>query len=150
MIICVLDIKSNLKEIFDFFEYFIRILIDLNLSDCYTVILLHKIDLIDLLYLQHKLKAINEFLGGNKMVDFNVTIYTTSIAKDFFLKTYDIFTDIFVKILKQKVFTLDESIFQNFRIDLEILLRYSDSKNYKNIDLFLSFFIYYNDSIHNY
>ncbi len=60
-IICVLDIKSNLKEIFDFFEYFIRILIDLNLSDCYTVILLHKIDLIDLLYLQHKLKAINEF-----------------------------------------------------------------------------------------
>lgn len=139
VVICVLDINSNLKEIFEFFENFINVLMDLKMSDCYVFVFLHKIDLIDSLYLQHKLKAINEFLESQKMTDFNLMIYTTSIAKNYFLKTYDIFAEIFVKILKQNVFVMDESIFQNFRIDLEILLRYSDLKKYRKIDLFYDF-----------
>ncbi len=139
VVICVLDINSYLKKIFEFLENFIRILKDLNLSDCYIVILLHKIDLIDLLYLQHKLKAINEFLERETLTEFNLTIYSTSIAESFFLKTYDIFTEIFTKIFEQKVFLMDKSIFQNFRIDLEIILRYNELKKYRIIDLFHDF-----------
>ena len=139
VVICVLDINSYLKEIFEFFENFINVLMDVKRSDCNVFVFLHKIDLIDSLYLQHKLKAINEFLESQKMTDFNLMIYTTSIAKNYFLKTYDIFAEIFVKILKQNVFVMDESIFQNFRIDLEILLRYSDLKKYRKIDLFYDF-----------
>ena len=139
VIICVLDINSYLKDLFKFFQNIFKVFKDLKLQNHNITILLHKIDLIDKIYLQHKLKAIKNFLEEVKMGEFKEVIYTTSIAKDFFLKTYDIFTEIFTGICKQNVFDIDKSIFQNFRIDLNILLRYKTLKKYKIIDLFNDF-----------
>ncbi len=139
IIICVIDINSYLKEIFEFFNDFFEIYRDLKLFDCYTLILLHKIDLIDPLYLQHKLKAINEFLEKESIEKINLAIHTTSIAEDYFFKTYDLFTEIFTEIFKHKIITMDKSIFQNFKIDLKIIMKYSDSKNYRMINLYHDF-----------
>jgi len=139
IIICVIDINSYLKEIFEFFNDFFEIYRDLKLYDCYTLILLHKIDLIDPLYLQHKLKAINEFLEKESIEKINLAIHTTSIAEDYFFKTYDLFTEIFTEIFKHKIITMDKSIFQNFKIDLKIIMKYSDSSNYRMINLYRDF-----------
>jgi len=136
MIICVLDINNYLKDIFNFLNNLIDIHKELKLRDCDIVILLHKIDLIDRLYLQHKLKAIDDFIKNKLEIDFELIIYSTSIAKDYFFETYDIISEIFHKVIKHKSILTNKSIFQDFKMDLQIILQYDDLKKYRAIDLF--------------
>ena len=69
IVICVLDVNIYLKEIFAFLNTMINVYHDMKLKNCYIAILMHKIDLIDKLYLQHKITALNDFVTTNKSLD---------------------------------------------------------------------------------
>ncbi|MFW9948149.1 MAG: ADP-ribosylation factor-like protein [Candidatus Odinarchaeota archaeon] len=136
VIICVLDVNAYLKEILDFIRNLINIYKDLKLSNCIIAVLLHKIDLIDKLHLHHKLKAIHDFVEKLRNNDIELLIFPTSIAKEYFLETYDSISEIINKIVKHKNFSRNKSIFQDFRIDLEIIFNYDVQKQYKIQELF--------------
>ncbi len=136
LIICVLDINRYLGENIEFISDVIRIQNDLKLSNCSIAILLHKIDLIEPLYLQRKLKAINDYLINEKRQDMSFQIYPTSITKKYFLETYDIMSHLFSNLIGYKIGSINEKLFQDFKIDLQIIVQYSDQKEHKITDLF--------------
>jgi len=136
LIICVLDISRYLKENIEFIGDVIRIQNDLKLTNCSIAILLHKIDLIEPLYLQHKLKAINDYLINEEKQDMSSQIYPTSIAKKYFLETYDIISQLFSNLTDYKLGSINEEVFQDFKLDLQIIVQYSDLKEHKITDLF--------------
>ena len=145
VIMCVLDINSYLKEILNFLKALITLYNEIKINDSEIIVLLHKIDLIDGLYLQHKTKAINEFLKKQNKKNFKITTHTTSIARQFFFKTYKIIANIILNISDQK--TLLKSAFQNYKNDLEIILRYDIEKKYDIRALFLDLNLSKNDAI---
>jgi GTPase SAR1 family protein len=139
LIICVLDINRYLKDNFAFIDDLIKIYKELKLSFCTIVILLHKIDLMEPLYVQHKFKAFDEYIKNEKKCDFRVQIYSTSITKKFFLQTYDIITEIFSNSIKDISSSKTDSLFQDFRVDLNIILQYDDMKSHNIKELFYDF-----------
>ena len=146
LIICVLDINRYLKDNFAFIDDLIKIYKELKLSFCSIVILLHKIDLIEPLYVQHKYKAFDEYIKNEKKCDFRVQIYPTSITKKYFLETYDIIAEIFSKTIKDISSSKTDSIFQDFRTDINIILKYDDLKKHNIKDLFYDFDISIKDA----
>lgn len=134
IIICVLDVNTYLKEILDFLNNIINVYKEMKLSNCPIVILIHKVDLIEKLYLQHKLKALDDFLNAN--IKIKIKIYPTSIAKEYFLRTYDSISEIIIKVVDQKSLLVSNSKIQNFRKDLEIILHYDVQKQYSVNDIF--------------
>lgn len=146
LIICVLDINRYLKENFAFIDDLIEIYNELKLSFCSLVILLHKIDLMEPLYVQHKHKAFDEYIKNEKKCDFRVQIYPTSITKKYFLETYDIIAEIFSNSIKDISSSKSDSIFQDFRTDINIILRYDDLKEHNIKDLFYDFDISIKDA----
>ncbi|MBY9010331.1 MAG: hypothetical protein KGD74_10750 [Candidatus Lokiarchaeota archaeon] len=136
LIICVLDINRYLKENIEFIGDIIRIQNDLKLSNCSIAILLHKIDLTEPLYLQQKLKAINDYLVNEKRQDLSSQIYPTSITKKYFLETYDIISQLFCNLIKYKIGDINEKVLHDLRVDLGIIVQYSDLKDHKIADLF--------------
>ena len=108
----------------------------MKLINCSIAILLHKIDLIEPLYLQKKLKAINDYLLNEKKEDLSSHIYPTSISKKYFLETYDIMSQLFSKLTDYKMGSINEKIFQDFKLDLQIIVQYSDLKAHRINDLF--------------
>ena len=131
VIICVLDVNTYLKEILDFLNNLINIYLEMKLINCPMVVLIHKIDLIDKLYLQHKLKAIDDFFNKIKEIQFEIEIYPTSIAKEYFFRTYDLISEIIIKVVKHRSFLINKSKLQSFRNDLKIILQYDILKQYK-------------------
>ena len=136
LIICVLDINRYLGENIEFIGDVIRIQNDLKLTNCSIAILLHKIDLIEPLYLQQKLKAINNYLLKEKRQDLSSHIYPTSITKKYFLETYDIMSQLFSNLTNCNAEPSYEKLFQDFKLDLEIIVQYSDLKEHKITELF--------------
>jgi small GTP-binding protein len=134
IIISVIDINVYLKEILDFLEKLIKVYNEINLSKCSFVVLAHKIDLIDKLYLQHKIKALKDFFSTMKNLD--IKIYQTSIEKEYFLKTYDIICEIITKLVSQKSFLVNKNKIDTFRDDIKIIFRYKIQKQYHINDLF--------------
>ncbi len=145
IIICVLDINSYLKDIIKFLNNLITLYNKMKLIDIEIVILLHKIDLIDGLYLQHKIKAINEFIDKEMKIDFKITIHTTSIAKKYFFKTFCLISELIIKISDKNKYL--EFVFQNYKNDLEIILNYDYEKKYSTNDLFLDLNLSKKDAI---
>jgi GTPase SAR1 family protein len=135
IIICVIDVNSYIKEIFEFLKNLNGLYRKKSFNQSNFILFFHKIDLSDKLYLQHKVKTLQDFLEKENIEIFKNKIYTTSIAKDFFFDTYDIIADLFTMIIKKRFLKLDKLIFENFRTDLKILLQYNDLKKHKAIDL---------------
>ena len=139
LIICVLDVNSYLKDNFAFIDDLLDVYKELKLSGCSIVLLLHKIDLIEPLYLQHKIKAFDDYIKNEKKSDSMVQIFATSITKKFFLDTYDIIADIFSNSFKNISSLKNTSIFQDFRKDIKIILQYDDLKKHNITNLFYDF-----------
>lgn len=139
LIICVLDINRYLKENFAFIDELIDIYNELKLRFCSLVILLHKIDLMEPLYIQHKYKAFDEYIKNEKKCDSRLQLYLTSITKKYFLETYDIITEIFSNSIKDISSSKSDSIFLDFRTDIDIILHYDDLKKHNIKDLFYDF-----------
>ncbi len=134
LVLCVLDVNMYLKEILSFLNT-ITIVSKEIISKNYSIaILLHKIDLIDKLYLQHKIKALNDFLNDKKNID--ILVYPTSITRDYFLNTYDSISEIIAKVVDQKGLFMKKSKLSNFRKDLEILLYYDIEQKYQVSTIF--------------
>lgn len=136
LIICVLDINRYLGENIEFISDIIRIQNDLKLSNCSIAILLHKIDLIEPLYLQQKLKAINDYLINENRQEVSSQIYPTSITKKYFLETFDIISQLFCNLIRYKIGSINEKVLQDLRVDLGIIVQYSDLQEHKITDLF--------------
>ena len=146
LIICVLDINRYLKENFAFIDDLLEIYKALKLSTCSLVILLHKIDLMEPLYVQHKYKAYDEYIENDKKCASKVQIYPTSITKKYFLETYDIITKIFSNSIKNVSGAKSDSLFLDFRTDINIILQYDDLKKHSIKDLFYDFDITIKDA----
>ena len=136
LIICVLDVNRYLGENIEFIQDVIKLQNDLKLSNCSIAILLHKIDLIEPLYLTQKLKAISPFLKDEKRHDIIPQIYPTSITKKYFLETYDIISQLFCNLIRDKIGPMNENLFQDLKKDLQIIIQYSDLKEHKRSDIF--------------
>ena len=135
LIIVILDINSYLKEILNFIEKVIEVYMKFNLSNCKFILLLHKVDLIDALYLQHKIKAVKEYTNQYVKSGIKLEIITTSIAKEFFFDTYDKITKIILDLFENKLDFIKQTIDQDLRIDLKIIVEYEIEKAYQAIDL---------------
>ena len=146
MIICVLDINKYLKDNFTFIDDLIDIYNAMKLSRCSLVILLHKIDLMEPLYVQHKYKAYDEYIENEQKCASKIQIYLTSITKKYFLQTYDIVTEIFSNSIKNVSGAKNDSLFRDFRTDINIILQYDDLKKHSIKDLFYDFDIAIKDA----
>ena len=146
LIICVLDINRYLKDNFAFIDDLLEIYKVLKLSRCSLVILLHKIDLMEPLYVQRKHKAYDEYIKNEKKCESKVQIYLTSITKKYFLETYDIIAKIFSNSIKNVPSSKSDAIFLDFRTDIDIILRYDDLKKHNIVDLFYDFDISIKDA----
>ena len=146
VIICVLDINKYLKENLAFIDDLLNIYQELKLHRCSLVILLHKIDLMEPLYVQHKYRAFDEYVKNEKKTDANIQLYTTSITKKYFLETYDIVAEIFTNSIRDISSSKSKSLFQDFRTDINIIMRYDDLKHHNIKDLFYDFDLSINDA----
>ena len=147
LIICVLDINRYLKENLDFIEDLIKIYKELKLPNCFIAVLLHKIDLMNPLYLQHKFKAIEDHIAKERILETTILVYTTSITKKYFLKTYDIIAEIFSHVITIRSSLKNQSLLQDFRTDLKVILQYSDLKKHNIKDIFYDFDISIKEAI---
>jgi predicted transcriptional regulator len=100
----------------------------------------------DSLYLHHKLKAIEDYIVKEKNLNSKILVYTTSITKKYFLKTYDIIAEIFSNVISLRSSLKNESPFQDFRTDLKIILQYSDLKKHNIKDIFYDFDLSFKDA----
>ena len=136
VIICVLDVNSYLNDMLDFIKKLISLIKEIRLDNLSLAILLHKIDLTEILYLQHKVKALEEFVGKEVSGIRGISIYTTSISKNYFLDTYDKMAEIFLKAFQGELNFKQKSYFQDFRTDIRIILQYNDLEKHSQTDLF--------------
>lgn len=136
LIICVLDVNSYLKDMLEFIKKIVNIIKEIRLEKLSLVILLHKIDLAEILYLQHKVKAVEEFVDKEVSSMGGISIYTTSISKKYFLDTYDVIAEILLNSFEDNLDFQQKSYFQDFRMDLRIILQYDDLEKHSLTDLF--------------
>ncbi len=136
MVISVLDINNYLKDLLSFFESLSEIYGARNLNNCQLIILLHKIDIIDPLYLHHKMKVISDYIDNELHIIPKPKIYTTSIAKDFFFQTYNEIMEIIMEVFENKSAFMNNPGIQDYRLDLEIIMQYDISKKIRISDLF--------------
>ena len=139
LIICILDINSYLKNNIDFIEDLIKIITELKLIKCSLVILLHKKDLIEPIYAQHKYTAFERRIKNELKSDFDIQIYTTSIAKEYFFETFYIIAEIFSNLFEGIRSLESNSIIQEYKTDFKIILQYDDKKTHNLTDLFYDF-----------
>jgi hypothetical protein len=139
LIICVFDVNSYLNDLFDFIKKLMILIKEIGLGTLSLAILLHKIDLTETLYLQHKVKAIEEFVEKEVTGIKKISIHTTSISKEYFLDTYDKMAEIFLDVFQDKLNYKQKSFIQDFRTDMRIILKYDDLKKHSQTELFHDF-----------
>jgi len=66
----------------------------------------------------------------------NSQIYATSITKKYFLQTYDIISQLFCNLLDYKIGSINEKACQDLKLDLQIVVQYSDLMEHNIADLF--------------
>ncbi len=147
LIICVLDVNTYLREIQEFFIKLIKLYREMKLSNCFIVVFLHKVDLIERIYLHHKVKAFKDFVESEMKLEKKIKIYPTSIAEEFFFNTFDYITEILDKIVSINQYTKSSTIIDEFRKDLEILIEYEVTKPYSFDDLFYDFNLQHSNAL---
>jgi len=136
LIICVLDVNSYLNDMFEFIKKLNNLIKTIRLENLSLAILLHKRDLTEILYLQHKEKAVEEFVEKEVTGIKRISIFTTSIAKEYFLDTYDKMADIFLNTFQDSLNLSQKSFIQDFRMDMRIILQYDDLEKHSQAELF--------------
>ena len=130
VIICIFDIRNTLKEIIDFIINIIEIKKELNLYNSKIVIFLHKIDLVKSSYLSTKNRAIREYIKVKLLEAQEIRIYHTSIAKEYFFRTYSIIHDVLNLIFSQDLIPLSRDYFEQLKTDLLIILKFDSNHSY--------------------
>jgi len=130
VIICIFDIRNTLKTIIDFIIKVLEIKKELKLYDCNIVMFLHKIDLVKSSYLSNKNKAIREYFKVKLHEAQDINIYQTSIAKDYFFRTYQIIQEVLNLIFSQDLIPISRDRFEHLKIDLLILLKFESNRLY--------------------
>ncbi len=136
LIICVLDVNSYLNDIFKFIKKLYILIKEIGLGNLSLAILLHKVDLTESLYLQHKVKAVEEFVEKEVTGIKKISIHATSISKEYFLDTYDKTAEIFLNVFQDKLNYSQKSFIQDFRMDMKIILQYDDLEKHSQAELF--------------
>ncbi len=130
VIICIFDVKNSLKEIIEFIMNLIKIKKDLKLYDCTIVVFLHKIDLVESSYLSNKIRAIKEFFRIKYPEALTIRIYPTSIAKNFFFKTYFVILELFNVMYSRDMLSISKTEFENLKNEIYLLLKIDVSTKY--------------------
>ena len=97
LIICVFDIRNSLEYITNFLIDIDRIKREFLSSTSTLIVFLHKVDLFNSSYINHKFKVINDFFTIQHQMGTGFKIYFTSITKEFFFDTFSIKSMIIVK-----------------------------------------------------
>ena len=122
IIICIFDIRNSLEFIIQFLIKVFNLQKVLELKKCNIIVLLHKIDLVGLSYVNLKVKKIKNFYELNYTNGRDFGIFSTSISKYFFFKTYNIIFDIINHILKKVIIPKNLTEIKLLEIDLSVLL----------------------------
>lgn len=135
IIICIFDISSTIDIMVRLLTELLRLKKELNLIDCKIVIFLHKIDLVSESYPSIAIKFIKKSLEKQGFDIQEVKIYTTSIAKDFFLETYYAILDVLNHIFKVNLIKKNSMEINNLKTELLIILECKSSFKYYISDI---------------
>jgi len=131
IILCVFDINNSLEEIISFLVRLLKIKKKTStLSNCNIMTFLHKIDLVSSSYIAHKVKALKTFFKEHYPLGLDIKVFATSIAKEFFYRTYMIIVDCLNLIIKEGLIPISDKQFNLLKKDLFIILETQSSKRY--------------------
>ncbi|MBD3198154.1 MAG: hypothetical protein GF317_24100, partial [Candidatus Lokiarchaeota archaeon] len=130
IIICVFDILNSLEQIISILIKTIKICKEKCLNDYTIIILLHKIDLVNLSYVHQKSKSILEFLKTHYEIFEKIHLYRTSIAKAFFFSSYNIILKIIEKLFKKNIAPISKDEYNKLEIEFRILLMFDNNLKY--------------------
>ena len=122
IIICIFDIRNSIEFIIQFLIKVLNLQKVLKLKRCKTIVLLHKIDLVGLSYVNLKVEKIRSFYKLSYANGHEFRIYRTSISNDFFFQTYNIVLDIINFILKIETILSNKKKIKLLEKDLFVLL----------------------------
>jgi len=135
LIICVFDISTPLDSILHFLLDSLNLISRLKLTSSKVVILLHKIDLVKLTYPELVINFIKKQLEFRELKTFNIPIYKTSIAKDYFFDSYNSIYKILNEIFEKNVSKINKKEFNNLKKELSIILKCKNSIKYNLEDI---------------
>jgi GTPase SAR1 family protein/predicted transcriptional regulator len=130
IIICVFDVTDSLESVIPFLIKILLIIKELKIQKCNVIILLHKIDLVNNSYINIKFNAIKSFLEEQFSERRSIKIYRTSITKEFFYDTYNMFLEILTLIHEKDLIPINKEEFHNLKIDITIILKFDDSTRF--------------------
>jgi len=102
LIICIFDITNSVESIIQFLLKIYQIQSELSLKSCQIVAFMHKIDLVSLSYVKHKMKTIHEFVTKQHPRGANFEIFQTSITKDYYYYTFQVLYNLLRTIIKDE------------------------------------------------
>lgn len=135
LIICIFDISTSLEYITSFLLDIDRIKREILSVSCEIIVFLHKIDLFNNSYVNHKLKVINDFFTIQHSMGIGFKVYATSITEDFFFDTYFIITQILNRVCRDTFVPVNSTEFLNLKTEVKILLSFDALKEYHKNDL---------------
>jgi len=130
VIICVFEIRNSLKQIVQFLMNILKIQKELQLYECKIIIFLHKIDLVKTSYLLNKVRTLKKIFEVKFPELEKIQIFRTSIAEQYFLKTYFAILDVLNLIFFQDLIPIQKELFNILKTDLSIILQFDVSLSY--------------------
>jgi len=130
VILCVFDIRNSLKLIMDFLLKIIKIKEKLRLYEALIIVLIHKIDLIKPSYLSSKVQTIKDLLRIKIPQSQDIRLYQTSIAKEYFFKTYYVILEVLNLLFRKELIPISQSEFLRLKTDLTIILKLERNVKY--------------------
>ncbi len=125
VITCVFDINNSSEKIISFLVKIIKIKKELNsLLNCKIIIFLHKIDTVKSSYLSEKIKIIKNYLKSNYTNNgISIKIFGTSITREYFYNTFQIFLDIINSIYQEDFIPISKTEFEDLKQEIIIIIK---------------------------
>ena len=130
LIICIFDITTSLDSILRFLINIINLKKRLNLDFCKIIIFLHKRDLVIIQYPNITSSFIKTQLKNRGVAEQELSIYPTSITKDYFFLTYSVIFELLNFIKRIDMNILSNTEINQLNTELSIILKCNNSIKY--------------------
>ena len=135
LIICIFDITNPLDSIFKFLVDFLNLISKLKLTSSKIVLFLHKADLVNHAYPDTVINFIKKKLESQGLNTYDLLIYITSIAKDYFFDSYTSIYKILNSTFEKYISKISEKEFDNLKNELLIIFKCKNSIRYYYKDI---------------